>query len=358
MNQNLRDPGAQECGKAQRKIRSAQEERTMENSWHYHSFNEEMQRRFGGKVYKLSLSSGCSCPNRDGSIGRGGCIFCSAGGSGEFAAPAALPLAAQLAAAKALVREKKSKNFAGYLAYFQSYTNTYGSVERLRPLFEEALAQPEVLGLSVGTRPDCLPPDIVEMLAACGRKKPVFVELGLQTMHEDTAGCIRRGYALPVFEDAFRRLKRAGLAVVVHVIIGLPGEDAARTEETVRYLAGLTENGQHIDGIKLQLLHILKGTDLAVHWARQQAGEPSPFPQIPVYGLAEYVELLGRLIEILPEEITIHRLTGDAPKRLLIAPAWTADKKRVLNFINTYFNKQEIRQGNRDKSQALNETYT
>lgn len=326
-----------------------QEEKPLEQVWHYHSFNEEMQERFGGKVYKLSLQTGCTCPNRDGKLGTGGCIFCSAGGSGDFAAPATLPIKEQIREAKKRVDAKRSQKFAGYLAYFQSYTNTYGPTEKLAALYREAMMEDEILGLSIGTRPDCLSAEMIAKLKELNQIKPVYIELGLQTIHEDTAAIIRRGYALPVFEDAFRRLKQAGLSVVVHVIIGLPGENEKRTEQTVQYLANLTENGKHIDGIKLQLLHILKGTDLAKYWEAQQNNQNST-AQIPSYTEESYAELISKLIEDLPKTITIHRITGDAPKSKLIAPKWSANKKHVLNTINQTLKKNNTKQGKNTKS--------
>ena len=295
------------------------------------TFDEEMKELFGGKVYRLSLSSGCTCPNRDGTAGTGGCIFCSAGGSGEFASRADISVSAQLEEAKKRVAGKLSRSFAGYMAYFQSFSGTYGPVERLEKLFAECLDHEEILALSVATRPDCLPPETVAMLARLNRRKPVWVELGLQTVHEDTAMLINRGYRLPVFEDAVRRLKAAGLRVVVHVIVGLPGEDAERTAETVRYLSRLTgaADGKPvclIDGIKLQILQVLKGTRLA-----EMKKQDSRI--LPEYSPESYAALLKELLDILPASVTVHRLTGDPPKSLLISPAWTADKKRVLNTI-------------------------
>ena len=289
-----------------------------------HTFDQQMKEIFGGKVYRLSLSSGCSCPNRDGTCGTGGCIFCSAGGSGEFAAQSSLSIDAQIEEAKRKVAAKLSRNFAGYMAYFQSFSNTYGPAEKLKKLFSEALAHPEVLALSVATRPDCLPDEMIGILSELNRQKPVWVELGLQTVHEDTAELIHRGYQLPVFEDALRRLTAAGLRVVVHVIIGLPGEDAGRTKDTVRYLAS-----RPIDGIKLQVLQVLKGTALA----EMKKQDPEILHE---YSLEEYALLLKELLDILPEQVTVHRLTGDPPKKLLISPAWTADKKRVLNTIRRF----------------------
>ncbi|MCR4671677.1 MAG: TIGR01212 family radical SAM protein [Lachnospiraceae bacterium] len=279
---------------------------------------------FGTKVYKLSLSSGCTCPNRDGTLGTGGCSFCSEGGSGDFAAPL-LPVGEQIRAAKALVDPKFPSRIPPeerkYIAYFQSYTNTYGSPVRLRELYHEAISYPEIAALSIGTRPDCIPDEILEMLKELNRVKPVWVELGLQTVHERTAGKFRRGYELPAFEDAYMRLKEAGITVIVHVILGLPGESEEDMLETVRYLASLPYG---LDGIKLQLLHVLKGTELGEKYL------VSPFK---IMTLEEYSDLIVKCLDLLPEETVIHRLTGDAPKRLLIAPEWSGDKKRVLNTI-------------------------
>ena len=295
---------------------------------HYLSFNDAMRARFGTKVYRLSLQSGCTCPNRDGTIGTGGCTFCSEGGSGDFAAPL-LSIREQIGEARKRVDPKIPASIAPqdrrYIAYFQSYTNTYGSVDRLRALYSEALACPQIAALDIGTRPDCLPPEMVRMLRdlQAGSGKPVWVELGLQTIHEKTARRIHRGYELPVFEDAYRRLKEpSGLEVIVHVILGLPGETREDMLETVRYLSLLTPPP---DGIKLQLLHILKGTGLAREY------EADPFP---LFTLDSYCDLVVDCLRLLPPETVVHRLTGDGPKRLLIAPQWSADKKRVLNTLN------------------------
>ena len=289
---------------------------------HYLSLSEDLKRRFGGKVYKLSLQSGCSCPNRDGRLSYGGCSFCSEGGSGDFAAPL-LPIREQLEIAKKRVEaklpkaEKESQH--RYIAYFQSYTNTYGPEETLGALFREAIAPPEIVALSIGTRPDCITPRMLEILTELNREKPVYVELGLQTIHEETATRINRGYLLPVFEDCYRRLKAAGLMVVVHVILGLPGEDEEKMLATVRYLSALTPT---LDGIKLQLLHVLQGTRLAAEYMAK------PFP---ILTLEEYTRLVVKCLKLLPAETVVHRITGDGPKRLLLAPLWSADKKRVLN---------------------------
>lgn len=291
--------------------------------------SEMLKERFGTKVYKLSMTSGCTCPNRDGAIGYGGCTFCSEGGSGEFAAPFLPPreqirLARQRVDAKFPARIPLSEH--KYIAYFQSFTNTYArdaeELKRLRSLYRETIQQPEIIALSIGTRPDCLSPKILEMLRelkAVRPSKPVWVELGLQTIHERTAERIRRGYRLPVFEKAVRDLKAIGVEVIVHVILGLPGESREEMIETVRYLGQMEPA---VDGIKLQQLQILRGTQLAAEY------EENPFP---VMTLEEYCTLIKDCLQVLPDRIVVHRLTGDGPKALLIAPAWSADKKRVLN---------------------------
>ena len=294
---------------------------------HYLSFNDAMRARFGTKVYRLSLQTGCTCPNRDGTIGTGGCTFCSEGGSGDFAAPF-MPIEEQIKEARKRVDTKIPASIASedrrYIAYFQSYTNTYGDVDRLRTLYTEAISHPQIVALDIGTRPDCLPPEMVEMLQnlQLSSGKPVWVELGLQTIHEETARRIRRGYELPVFEDAYRRLKASGLEIIVHVILGLPGESRQDMLETVRYLSSLTPM---LDGIKLQLLHVLKGTELAREY------EADPFP---LFTLDSYCDLVVDCLRLLPPETVVHRLTGDGPKRLLVAPLWSADKKRVLNTLS------------------------
>ncbi|MBQ9027475.1 MAG: TIGR01212 family radical SAM protein [Lachnospiraceae bacterium] len=302
---------------------------------HYLSFNESMRARFGTKVYRLSLQSGCSCPNRNGRIGTGGCTFCSEGGSGDFAAPL-LPLREQIDLARARVDAKIPPSIPlkdrRYIAYFQSYTNTYGDAGRLSALYSEALENPQIVALDLGTRPDCLPPEILSMLRDLRIRygKPIWIELGLQTIHEPTAARIRRGYSLEVFEDAYRRLKEpsgggagaGGFEVIVHVILGLPGETREDMLETVRYLSHLTPA---LDGIKLQLLHILKGTELAREY------EADPFP---LFTLDSYCDLIVDCLKLLPPQTVIHRLTGDGPRRLLIEPQWSADKKKVLNTLS------------------------
>lgn len=280
--------------------------------------NEYLRSRFGCKVYKLSLSADVTCPNRDGRLDTRGCIFCSAGGSGDFAADRHKPIAEQMEEAKARVRAKNRNG--KYIAYFQSFTGTYAPVSYLRKIFTEAMRPEDIVALSVATRPDCLGPEVLALLSELNRTKPVWVELGLQTIHERTARYIRRGYPLEVYDRAVKELKEAGMEVIVHVILGLPGESAEDMLETVRYVAA-----SGADGIKLQLLHVLRGTDLADDY---YAGK------VPVMSLEEYTDLLCRVVKEIPDEMVIHRLTGDGPKKLLIAPAWSADKKKVLNTIH------------------------
>lgn len=288
----------------------------------YITLSEHYRRRFGRKVYKLSLQSGCSCPNRDGNIGFGGCIFCSEGGSGDFAAPL-LPIEEQIQIAKHRVEHKLPKDKSGrYIAYFQSYTNTYGDVKRLSMLYRKTLSFPEIVGISIGTRPDCLPEEMLDMLSELNTIKPVTVELGLQTVHNKTAEKIHSGYNTDVFEKAYKSLTLRGIEVVVHVILGLPGENIADMLDTIDYLAELKPV---LPGIKLQLLHILKGTALAAEYSKNH---------FPIFTMDEYTDLVVECIRRLPEETVIHRMTGDGPKSLLIAPEWSGDKKRVLNMLN------------------------
>ena len=295
----------------------------------YITLSEHYRRRFGRKVYKLSLQSGCSCPNRDGNIGFGGCIFCSEGGSGDFAAPL-LPIEEQIQIAKHRVEHKLPKDKSGrYIAYFQSYTNTYGNVKRLSMLYRKTLSFPEIVGISIGTRPDCLPEEMLDMLSELNTIKPVTVELGLQTVHNKTAEKIHRGYNTDVFEKAYKSLTLRGIEVVVHVILGLPGENIADMLDTIDYLAELKPV---LPGIKLQLLHILKGTALAAEYSKNH---------FPIFTMDEYTDLVVECIRRLPEETVIHRMTGDGPKSLLIAPEWSGDKKRVLNMLNRKLREAE-----------------
>ena len=286
--------------------------------------SEVLRETYGEKVYKLSLSSGCTCPNRDGTLGFGGCTFCSEGGSGDFAAACA-PIDAQLAEAKARIRRKTDAKC--FIAYFQSYTNTYGDLDRLEALYTETLRHEEIEILSLGTRPDCLGGDVLAMLQRLNAIKPVWIELGLQTIHERTAKAVHRGYDLASFERGYHALKALGLTVIVHVIFSLPCETKEDMLDTVRYLAALDPAP---DGVKLQMLHVLRGTQLGAQY------ETAPFPLL---GLEEYAELIAESVRILPEETVIHRLTGDAPGSLLIAPEWTRNKKRVLNAIQREIQK-------------------
>ena len=295
----------------------------------YITLSEHYRRRFGCKVYKLSLQSGCSCPNRDGNIGFGGCIFCSEGGSGDFSAPLP-PIEEQIQIAKHRVEHKLPKDKSGrYIAYFQSYTNTYGDVKRLSVLYRKTLSFPEIVGISIGTRPDCLPEEMLDMLSELNTIKPVTVELGLQTVHNKTAEKIHRGYNTDVFEKAYKSLTLRGIEVVVHVILGLPGENIADMLDTIDYLAELKPV---LPGIKLQLLHILKGTALAAEYSKNH---------FPIFTMDEYTDLVVECIRRLPEETVIHRMTGDGPKSLLIAPEWSGDKKRVLNMLNRKLREAE-----------------
>ena len=279
--------------------------------------NDYLRERFGCKVYKIALSAKVTCPNRDGTLGTRGCIFCSEGGSGDFAADASLSIPDQLREARARIAHK---NPGGkYIAYFQSFTGTYAPLPYLREIFSQAMEPDDIAALSVGTRPDCLGEEVIALLSELNERKPVWVELGLQTIHERTASYIRRGYPLEVYDRAVRDLKAAGLTVIVHVILGLPGETRQDMEETVSYVCA-----SGIDGIKLQLLHVLKGTDLEKEYA---------LGRVPVMALEEYADLLADLTALIPEDVVVHRLTGDGPKSLLIAPAWSGDKKRVLNTI-------------------------
>lgn len=293
---------------------------------YWNSLNDRLREQYGTKVYKLALSSGCSCPNRDGTLGTRGCIFCD--GAGAFAEAGAV--SEQLARARARVAAKTGAN-ANYIAYFQSFTNTYGPVDRLRALYTAAMEPEDVVILSVATRPDCLGPEILDLLTELNRNKPVWVELGLQTIHPETARYLRRGYDLPVYDAAVSSLRARGITVVAHQILGLPGETATMMAETTRYIG---RSGA--DGIKLHLLHVLEGTDLADEW---RAGK------VPVMSLEAYISVLEDCVRNLPREVVIHRLTGDGAKRDLLAPVWSGDKKRVLNAIHKAFRENDVEQG-------------
>ena len=300
--------------------------------WHgkrYYSFDSFLKNRFGEKIYKVSLDGGFTCPNRDGTIGTGGCIFCSEGGSGDFASDARLSVSDQITQGISLVAAKNPSS--RYIAYFQAFTNTYAPVSRLRKLFTEAIEDSQIAALAIGTRPDCLPDNVLALLKELNERKPVFVELGLQTIHPVTAGLIRRGYPLSCFEEAVRNLSSIGVWTVVHLILGLPGETEDMMLESVRYL-----NSLPIHGVKFSMLHILKGTDLADIYREK------PFP---VFTMESYVNLILQCIGNLRSDIVIHRLTGDGPKDLLIAPLWSLRKRTVLNNIAHQLKVQDIRQG-------------
>ena len=301
----------------------------------YHSLDYEMKHRFGEKVYKISLDGGLTCPNRDGTLDTRGCIFCSGNGSGDFAAPRCSSVTAQITQGIEGIKKRKQVG-RKFIAYFQSFTNTYAPVSYLEPLYKEALSHPDVVMLSIATRPDCLPPDVLQLLAECNRIKPVIVELGLQTSSEATAQFIRRGYPLSVYEDAVTKLKGLGIEVVTHVIAGLPGETKQDFYNTLSHVAAC-----HSDGIKIQLLHILKGTDLA---ALYESGQCTVLTQ------EEYIDLVLHSIALLPPEMTIHRLTGDGPKELLLAPLWSSRKREVLNEIHKQLKQQNIWQGKEYKN--------
>ena len=286
----------------------------------YRTLNEHYREKFGCKVYKLSLNGGFTCPNRDGTVGTGGCIFCSAYGGGEFAEDCADSVAQQLEKAKSRVSAKIKDG--KFIAYFQSFTGTYAPVDRLEQLYQDAIAPEEIVGLSIGTRPDCLSEGVVALLADINRIKSVTVELGLQTVHPDTVRYIRRGYGNEVYFDAVRRLKAAGIEVVTHIIIGLPGETAEMAAETTRQAVAAGT-----DGVKFHLLHVLRGTDLEKDYAEGK---------FRCLELPEYAARLQKCLSVLPPHIVVHRITGDGAKRDLVAPLWSADKKRVLNYLNRY----------------------
>lgn len=295
----------------------------------YHSLNYHLRKTYGEKLYKISLDGGMTCPNRDGTLGTRGCIFCSKGGSGDFAASKTFSITEQIETGKQQAARKYTGN--SYIAYFQAYTNTYAPAAYLRQIFTEAIQNPNIRILSIATRPDCLGPDVISLLKELAAIKPIWVELGLQTIHEDTARFIRRGYDLPVFERAIHDLRNAGITVIVHTILGLPGESRKQMLQTVNYL-----NTQDIQGIKFQLLHILKDTDLADYYERH------PFPLLD---MEAYFSILAEQLTHLRPDIVVHRLTGDGPKQLLIAPLWTGNKRQVLNQMQAYFKRHDIWQG-------------
>lgn len=286
----------------------------------YRRLSDHYRDKFGCKVYKLSIDAGFTCPNRDGTLGYGGCIFCSGAGSGDFAEKEAGSIAQQLENAKARVRSKVKDG--KFIAYFQAFTNTYGPAARLEQLYHQAMEPEDIVGLAIGTRPDCLPEETVSLLARLNQSKPITVELGLQTVHEETIRYIRRGYPNSVYFDAVKRLKAAGIEVVTHIIIGLPGEDGSMAAETTRQAVAAGT-----DGIKFQLLHVLQGTDLAQDYL---AGK------FQCLELEEYAKTLKQCIALLPSHVVVHRITGNGAKRDLIAPLWSANKKQVLRELNQF----------------------
>lgn len=299
----------------------------------YHSLDYELKRIYGQKIYKLSLNGGMSCPNRDGRIDTRGCIFCSEGGSGDFAQASDLSITRQIEEAKRLVSGKLSKpEEAKYIAYFQAYTNTYAPVSYLRRIFYKAILHPDIVILSIATRPDCLSADILDLLNELNQIKPVWIELGLQTIHEESAVRIRRGYSLPLFEEKVDELHKLNISVIVHTILGLPRETKRDMLMTMEYISKLP-----IQGIKLQLLHVLRGTDLGILYEQGEFTE--------VLALEAYVDLLISCLELLPGDLVIHRVTGDGPKNLLLAPIWSTNKKLVLNRIHNEMKLRNTYQG-------------
>lgn len=298
----------------------------------YYSLDAYCKNRYGTKVYKIALDAGLTCPNRDGTLGNRGCIFCSAGGSGDFAVKPMNSVAKQLEEGQAMFGKKKTGN--AFIAYFQAYTNTYGDSSYLEEIYEEALRQPQVVGISIATRPDCLPDEILDILVSLQKKYPskdIWVELGLQTIHNSTAAYIRRGYQLEVFDTAVTALQERNIPVIVHVILGLPGENPQMVLETIRYL-----NKKNIFGIKLQLLHVLKETDLATDYLEGK---------FETLSKEDYMSLLIRCLKALSPDIVIHRLTGDGPKDLLIAPTWSLYKRDFFNTLHRHLKQTGEYQG-------------
>lgn len=327
-------------------------DKKMWNDKRYHSLDYYLKNTYGTKMYKLALNAGMTCPNRDGKLGTTGCIFCSQGGSGEFAASKYLSIPEQIEEAKLLINTKVKRSIkvgddsynvsddgltsedaklkkVKYIAYFQAYTNTYAPINYLRKVFYEAVKSSDVEIISIATRPDCLGPDVLDLIAEINRIKPVWIELGLQTIHEKTAKVIKRGYKLNVFETAVNDLNKIGVNIIVHLILGLPGETEQDMLDTINYIAK-----QQIHGVKLQLLHILKNTALV-----------NLMPSMHILTMEEYTDLVIKCIERLPQEMVIHRLTGDGPKGTLLAPLWSKDKLTVMNTINHKMKEQDTWQG-------------
>lgn len=295
----------------------------------YYSLDYYLKQTYGEKVYRLSLNGGLTCPNRDGTLDTRGCIFCSSGGSGDFASSPALSITEQIENAKTRVSIKS--NARKFIAYFQAYTNTYGPIDYLRRIFMEAVSHPDILLLSIATRPDCLDDEVLSLLCEIRQYKPIWIELGLQSIHSTTTSYIRSGFSLSDFDTAVKRLHACQIPVITHLILGLPGETRDMMLDSVAYVGNLP-----MFGIKLQLLHILKNTDLDTDYQNH------PFP---LFTLEEYSNLIADCIQILPKHIVIHRLTGDGPKKLLTAPLWSSDKKRVLNTISKTLKQRSSYQG-------------
>lgn len=295
----------------------------------FYSLNEYCKQTFGEKIYRLSLNGGMTCPNRDGSLSYGGCTFCSEGGSGDFATDYQVSISAQIAEAKTRIQKKTDCN--KFIAYFQAYTNTYAPIEHLRRIYTEAIEKPEVIALSIGTRCDCLSDDILDLLTELSNQKPIWVELGLQTIHHTTHKTLNTHTTVEQFDRAVEQLTSHGIPVITHVILGLPNESKEMMKETIQHIAKLP-----ISGIKLQLLHILKGTTLAQRYEKEQ---------FSLFELEEYCDFIVDCVEMLPSDMVIHRITGDGPRNLLIAPLWSTDKKRVLNTIEKRFRERDTWQG-------------
>lgn len=295
----------------------------------YFSLNEYCKQTFGDKVYRLSLNAGCTCPNRDGSLSVGGCTFCSEGGSGDFAADYNVSIKAQIEDAKTRIQQKTDCD--KFIAYFQAYTNTYAPLDHLRRIFTEAIEEPEIVALSIGTRSDCLSEETLDLLEELSQIKPIWIELGLQTIHATTHEKLNTHTTVKMFDQAVSSLHARNIPVITHVILGLPGETKEMMMKTVKHIAALP-----VSGVKLQLLHILKGTKLGLQY------ENKPFP---LFELEEYCDFVIDCLEILPPDMVVHRLTGDGPRKLLIAPLWSTDKKRVLNTIQKRLKERDTWQG-------------
>ena len=292
----------------------------------YFSIGQDLKTRFGGKIVKLSLDAGFTCPNRDGTKGFGGCSFCSPEGSGE--------LSSDMAGQMALL-SRKWPAATGYLAYFQSHTNTYAPVSQLRALYQEALSYPKVVGIAIATRPDCLDDEVLDLLEELNRQTFLWVELGLQTIHEDTATRMNRGYPLSMYDAAVANLSRRNIRIVTHLILGLPGESKQDMVDSVGYVTQLTPDQKRIYGLKLHLLNVVKGSALEKEYEGY----------IPFASPKEYIDLICDLLPLISPEITIHRLTGDVPRKLLVAPEWSYKKRTILNGILHEMARREKKQG-------------